>query len=296
MYNTIFKALNKTRNKINSLISFINEGKVNAEKIELIEEKLLGADIGYETVENILEIIKNTKEKEIKNKIKSHLLSLLPKKIEKKNIKSPTVLLVVGVNGTGKTTTAAKLASFYKKNNYQISLIAADTYRAAAIDQLKIWSERVDCHLVYNVQTSDPSAILFDGLISAKSKKSDIIIVDTAGRLHNYENLMFELKKMYTVVHKKFPEFLIKTLITIDANLGQNSIAQAEGFNKYIKLNGAVLTKLDGTARGGIVFQLYQKLGLPVQYIGFGEKIDDIDVFRPEMYVNSLFGFDNINK
>ena len=203
MYNNIFKALKKTRHKVNSLISIINKGNVNSEKIELLEEKLLESDIGYDTVKHILAIIKKTKEKEIKNKIESHLLSLLPEKINKKNINSPTVLLIVGVNGTGKTTTAAKLASFYKKNNYQISLIAADTYRAAAIDQLKIWSERVNCHLVYNSQTSDPSAILCDGLISAKSNKSDVIIVDTAGRLHNYENLMHELKKMHTVVYKQ---------------------------------------------------------------------------------------------
>ena len=198
--------------------------------------------------------------------------------------------MMVGVNGTGKTTSAAKLARIYRDQGKRVLLIAADTYRAAAIDQLKVWSKRADVRLVCNEKTKEPSAILFDGLTSARSSECEIVIVDTAGRLHTYENLMNELEKMHRIIENRFSEFVVKNLITIDSLLGQNSIVQAKEFNRHVPLDGAILTKLDGTAKGGIVFPLYKDLGIPVQYIGIGEDIRDIEPFDPENYLDGLFG------
>jgi len=199
------------------------------------------------------------------------------------------------VNGSGKTTTAAKLAQVYKNIGQTVTLIAADTYRAAAVDQLKIWGNRVGCHLVCNDKTSEPTSILFDGLVSAKSNNSNVIIVDTAGRLHTYSNLMEELAKMYRVVENRFPEFDIKSIIIMDASLGQNSVIQAKEFGKHVKLDGAILTKLDGTARGGIVFPLFQELKIPVQFIGVGEDLGDLEFFDPQNYVDGLLGLKQID-
>ena len=198
--------------------------------------------------------------------------------------------MMVGVNGTGKTTSAAKLARIYRDQGKRVLLIAADTYRAAAIDQIKVWSKRADVRLVCNEKTKEPSAILFDGLTSARSSECEIVIVDTAGRLHTYENLMSELEKMHRIIENRFSEFFVKNLITIDSLLGQNSIVQAKEFNRHVPLDGAILTKLDGTAKGGIVFPLYKDLGIPVQYISIGEDIMDIEPFDPENYLDGLFG------
>ena len=186
-----------------------------------------------------------------------YLLSQLTEKFTPSHYDSPVVIMMVGVNGTGKTTSAAKLARLYRDLGKDVLLIAADTYRAAAIDQLRVWSNRADVRLISNEQTKEPSAVLFDGLVSAKSAGSDIIIVDTAGRLHTYDNLMRELEKMHRILDDRFPEFLVKNLITIDSLLGQNSLVQAKEFNSRVPLDGAILTKLDGTAKGGIIFPLY---------------------------------------
>ena len=201
--------------------------------------------------------------------------------------------MVVGVNGTGKTTTVAKLAKLYKDMGNSVTLIAADTYRAAAVEQLRIWSNRAGVELVCNEDAKEPSAVLFDGLKSAKSDDSDVVIVDTAGRLHTYKNLMGELEKMHRISRDRFPEFFIKNIITIDSLLGQNSIVQAKEFNSHVPLDGAILTKLDGTAKGGIIFSLYKELGIPVQYIGIGEELSDLELFDPEKYVNGLIGKNN---
>jgi len=173
-----------------------------------------------------------------------------------------------------------------------VTLIAADTYRAAAVDQLKIWGNRVGCNLVCNEKTAEPTSVLFDGLESARANKSDVVIVDTAGRLHTYSNLMAELAKMYRVVENRFPEFTLRSLIVMDASLGQNSIIQAKEFGKHVKLDGAILTKLDGTARGGIVFPLFQELGIPVEFIGIGEDLYDLEHFDPNAYVDGLLGLE----
>jgi fused signal recognition particle receptor len=198
--------------------------------------------------------------------------------------------MVVGVNGTGKTTTAAKLASYYKKLGNNILMVAADTYRAAAIDQLKIWANRIDVDLVYNEKSKQPSSILFDGITAAKSKKIDVVIVDTAGRLHTNKNLMDELEKMYRMAELKFAEFTLSTLITLDASLGLNSLVQAREFLKIIQIDGAIMTKMDGSAKGGIIFPLYQDLGLAVRFIGLGEDLDDLITFDALEYTQGLLG------
>ena len=198
--------------------------------------------------------------------------------------------MVVGVNGTGKTTTAAKLAKFYKDQNKEVLMIAADTYRAAAIDQLKLWSNRIDVNIIYNDKSKQPSSVLFDGLNAAKSSKVEIVIVDTAGRLHTYKNLMQELGKMYYLAKNKFPEYKVSSLMTLDASFGQNSLIQVEEFLKTIVINSAVLTKMDGTAKGGIVFHLYKNLNIPVSFLGLGEDVGDLVTFDSSEYVKSLMG------
>ncbi len=293
MLNKLFKALSRSRSTIADAFKSLAGKRITPESLESLEEQLLGADLGFETVESIMDVVKRHTKSNFIEKVGDHLMSLLPESFNPVPFQVPTILMVVGVNGSGKTTTAAKLAQVYKKIGQTVTLIAADTYRAAAVDQLKIWGNRVGCHLVCNDKTSEPTAILFDGLVSAKSNNSNVIIVDTAGRLHTYSNLMEELAKMYRVMENRFPEFDIKSLIVMDASLGQNSVIQAKEFGKHVKLNGAILTKLDGTARGGIVFPLFQELKIPVQFIGIGEDLGDLESFDPKNYVDGLLGINH---
>ena len=276
------------------LQSLDKENTRTQEEIENIEEKLLLADIGYDTVESIIEIIKKFKAGDFLFEVKKYLINELPKLHDATILsKKPVVVMVVGVNGTGKTTSVAKLAKMYKDMGNSVTLIAADTYRAAAVEQLKVWSKRANVDLVCNENSNEPSSVLFDGLSISKKNNSDIVIVDTAGRLHTYKNLMSELEKMHRITMKRFPEYLIKNIITIDSLLGQNSIVQAKEFNKHVPIDGAILTKLDGTAKGGIIFSLYKEIGIPVQFIGLGEELSDFEVFDPEKYVNGLIGVDS---
>ena len=203
---------------------------------------------------------------------------------------------MVGVNGTGKTTSSAKLAKYYKSQGKKVLMIAADTYRAAAIDQLKIWSSRLDVEIIYNESSNQPSAVLFDGLTAAKSQSSDIVIVDTAGRLHTSKNLMSELEKMFRLSQKNFSSFNINSLITLDASLGQNSLIQAKDFASKVQLDGAILTKMDGTAKGGIIFPLYSESNIAVKFIGAGEDLDDLFIFNRDEYVQSFLGTNKINE
>ena len=184
----------------------------------------------------------------------------------------------------------AKLAKFYKDQNNEVLMIAADTYRAAAIDQLKLWSKRLDVKIVYNDKSQQPSSVLFDGLNAAKSNQIETVIVDTAGRLHTYKNLMQELEKMYYLAKNKFPEYKVSTLMTLDASFGQNSLIQVEEFLKFIEIDSVILTKMDGTAKGGIVFPLYKNLNVPVSFLGLGEDVDDLIIFDSSEYVKSLIG------
>ena len=217
--------------------------------------------------------------------------SILPQgTIESGDINGKIVIMVVGVNGTGKTTTTAKLAHYYQNLGKKVILVGCDTYRAAALEQLDTWAKRLDIRMICNEKSQEPSAVLFDGMTAADTFSSDIVIVDTAGRLHTNKNLMEELAKMERVISNKFSHYKLTTFITIDANLGQNSFLQANRFNDYIKIDGVVLTKMDGTAKGGIIFSLYRELGIPVQFIGVGEDLRDLILFNRKEYVNSLLG------
>ena len=290
MLSKLFNALENTRTSINQAFKKLKSENLLEEDIEGFEEQLLLADIGYDTVDGIITILRKLNKEDYIDKIREYLVNELPKKYTMENFESPIVIMMVGVNGTGKTTSSAKLAKIYKEQGKKVLLIAADTYRAAAIEQLEIWSNRAGVRLVYNNQTKEPSAVLFDGLNSAKSDNYEVVIVDTAGRLHTYDNLMAELEKMYRIIDNRFPEFLVKNLITIDSLLGQNSVVQAKQFNKHIPIDGAVLTKFDGTAKGGIIFPLYKQLGVSVKFIGTGEEISDIEFFDPQVYLDGLLG------
>ena len=290
MLSKLFSALERTRSSILIAFKKLNSDKLSDAGIEEVEEQLLLADVGFETVDNIIDILRKFTGDNCPNKIREYLLTQLPQKYLAVHSDQPIVFMMVGVNGTGKTTSAAKLARVYKDQGKKVLLIAADTYRAAAIEQLKVWSKRANVRLVCNEKTKEPSAVLFDGLTAARSSEFEIIIVDTAGRLHTYDNLMSELGKMHRIIENRFPKFLVKNLITIDSLLGQNSLAQAKEFNKYVPLDGAVLTKLDGTAKGGIIFPLYKELNIPVRYIGTGEEITDIEFFDPNNYLDGLLG------
>ena len=290
MIKTLFTALANSRSSFLQIFNFISKNKISPEELDLIEEMLIETDIGYDITSDIIGLIEREAKAglDLKNKIKSYLLNKLNAHSELDIKNNKTAILVIGVNGTGKTTTAAKLANFYSGMGKKVTLVAADTYRAAAVEQLKIWSKRVGCKLICNEKTSEPASVVFNGLASAKANETNLVIIDTAGRLHTSKNLMKELEKINNVIEKRFPEFSKFSLITIDASLGQNSLVQAREFGKYCNINGAVLTKLDGSAKGGIVFPLYSKLNIPVSFIGVGEGLNDLEVFSPSKYLDSI--------
>jgi fused signal recognition particle receptor len=287
----IFQALRRTRATVADAFDTVVQRKVSVESLEDLEDTLISADMGIDTVEAVLGVVEKNRKEEFLSKVEDYLVSALPEsKAIQQDKNSPIALLVVGVNGTGKTTSAAKLAHYYKSMGKKVLLVAADTYRAAAVEQLKTWANRLDVNIVCNTQSQQPSAILFDGLNAAKSQGTDIVIVDTAGRLHTYKNLMIELEKMYRVIESRFPEFKIHSLITLDASLGQNSLIQAREFSNTVQVDGAMLTKMDGTAKGGIIFPLFKELKIPVKFIGVGEDMDDLIVFNRNEYVQGLLG------
>ncbi len=287
----IFQALRRTRATVADAFDTVVQRKVSVESLEDLEDTLISTDMGIDTVEAVLGVVEKNRKEEFLSKVEDYLVSALPEsKAIQQDKNSPIALLVVGVNGTGKTTSAAKLAHYYKSMGKKVLLVAADTYRAAAVEQLKTWANRLDVNIVCNTQSQQPSAILFDGLNAAKSQGTDIVIVDTAGRLHTYKNLMIELEKMYRVIESRFPEFKIHSLITLDASLGQNSLIQAREFSNTVQVDGAMLTKMDGTAKGGIIFPLFKELKIPVKFIGVGEDMDDLIVFNRNEYVQGLLG------
>ena len=292
MINSIIKALSSSRAKFSKIVNLISKNNISNQEIELIEELLIEADLGFNLSEGIIGIIKkqsNSNSDLIKD-IKLHLKNLLREYHNELNLKEKkTAILIVGINGSGKTTSAAKLANYYKNLGKNVSLIAADTYRAAAVDQLRIWSERVGCRFIYNEKSTEPASVAYNGLESANSQNENLAIIDTAGRIHTSENLMSELAKISRLIENRFPQFSKISLITIDASIGQNSIVQAEQFRKSSDISGAILTKLDGTAKGGVVFPLYDKLKIPINFVGLGEGIGDLKVFDPDKYVESIF-------
>ena len=289
----IFNALRKTRSSISEPLKALKRKKIDKSLLLQLENSLIASDVGINTAEIIIDKLKNNKTDDPFKLIQEILSSHLPNQKDIPIIPSKSVIFLVGVNGTGKTTTTAKLANLLRKQNFNISLVGADTYRAAAAEQLEEWARRLKMNIVSNAQSGDPSAVLFDGLKSAKKNESDIVIVDTAGRLHTYKNLMSELEKMVRLVNRHFSEFNIVSLLTIDANLGQNSLIQAREFTRLFKIDGVILTKMDGTARGGIAFSLYEELKIPVMYVGIGEKLEDLIPFDAHEYIKSIVGVDD---
>ena len=290
----IFQALSKTRKKVANAFDNIIRGSVTSDSLEELEEILFSTDMGYDTVKSIVNVVENNPNDGFLSEVEDHLISILPPIEENYLISNkPLIVMIVGVNGTGKTTTAAKLSRYYKNQGKNILLIAADTYRAAAIDQLKVWANRLEVDLIYNDQSNKPSSVLFDGLKAAKSNHSDFVIVDTAGRLHTDRNLMSELEKMHRLIKTKFSEFELSSLITLDASLGLNSLNQAKEFVKSADIEGAIITKMDGSAKGGIIFPIYKELELPVRFMGTGEDLDDLTLFDAKEYTQGLLGTKN---
>ncbi|MGM0651431.1 MAG: signal recognition particle-docking protein FtsY [Bacillota bacterium] len=281
---------------IDRLGSLFSGGQVDEEFYEELEEILVSGDVGVETTMRLVKDLRD-EVKESKLKERAEVKELLIKKLtalmtsSANDIKiddKPHVILLIGVNGSGKTTSAAKLANLYKKAGKSVLLVAGDTFRAAAIEQIEIWAERAGVELIKQQPGSDPSALFFDAMNSARSRNIDIVIGDTAGRLHNKFNLMEELNKINRVVARFQERAPHQVLLVLDATTGQNAIAQAQSFNKSMPVTGLILTKLDGTARGGIVLSIHDTLNIPVCYVGLGEKIEDLAPFEPAEFARAL--------
>ncbi len=296
----IRSGLSKTREQVFGQIQEIifTARKIDNELLEEIEDLLISGDVGVDTTVEIIE--------KVKNRVKRHnfettgeLYQILKEEIADMFVPPPNdswegkpkpyVILVVGVNGTGKTTSIAKIAARYKNEGKKVMLVAADTFRAAAIEQLQIWAERVGVDIIKHQSGSDPAAVVYDGMNAARARGTDVVIIDTAGRLHTKVNLMEELKKINRVIQKVIPKAPHQTLLVLDATIGQNALSQARQFIQTVGVNGIILTKLDGTAKGGAVIGISHQLKLPVIYVGLGEKIDDLQPFDPQLFVEGLF-------
>ncbi len=250
----------------------------------------MGAACAEEALEKLRETVKTQKLRtagQAKTALKEILVGML--EVEKPVLKWPMVILMVGVNGVGKTTTIGKLALRFQGLGRTIILCAADTFRAAAADQLQVWSERARCPIVRHKEGADPAGVVFDGVQAAKAQKADLLIVDTAGRLHNKKNLMDEMEKIRRVIDREYPEAMVRCLLVVDATTGQNGLQQARAFREAAGINGIVLTKLDGTAKGGIAFGIVRELKTPVMYVGVGEGIEDLQAFDAKEFVDALF-------
>lgn len=293
------EGLEKTRKNIFGGVDAILGGftKIDDDLFDELEESLIMADLGVDTTLKIIENLRKRVKKEraedpslIKGMLEDEITAILEEGVDEKfEVKSPCVMLVIGVNGVGKTTTIGKLAANYKAEGKKVLLAAADTFRAAAIDQLRIWGERSGIDVICHEENSDPAAVVFDAVNAAKSRKADVLICDTAGRLHNKKNLMEELKKIARVIGREYPEANSEVLLVLDATTGQNALQQAKLFNEVADITGLVLTKLDGTAKGGIVIAIKNELNIPVRYIGVGEGIGDLQLFDPREFSKALF-------
>lgn len=299
-FGRLVEGLTKTRNNIVSGIDSIFSGfsAIDDDFYEEIEETLIMGDLGIQTTTSIIENLRQTvKEQHIKEpaECKQILIDTIKKQMdlgenayEFENRKS--VVLVIGVNGVGKTTSVGKLAGQLKDSGRKVLLGAADTFRAGAIEQLTEWANRAGVDIIAQQEGSDPAAVVYDAVSAAKSRNADVLICDTAGRLHNKKNLMEELKKINRIIDKEYPEAYRENLVVLDGTTGQNALAQARQFMEAADVTGIILTKLDGTAKGGIAVAIQSELGIPVKYIGIGEKIDDLQKFNAEEFVNALFG------
>ena len=297
-FKRLKEGLSKTRNSIvDSFSSVFGASHIDDDFYEELEETFIMADMGYETTEKVIENLKErVKEARIKEPAacKELIINIIRDQMmvdesaydfEKKK----SVILVIGVNGVGKTTTIGKLAAQYKKSGKKVLIAAADTFRAAAIDQLKTWADRAGVEMISHNEGADPAAVVYDAVSAAKARNTDILLIDTAGRLHNKKNLMDELAKMRRIISRDYPDANVESLIVLDGTTGQNALEQARQFSNVTEIDGIVITKLDGTAKGGIAIAIQAELNVPVKFIGIGEKIDDLQRFDPSAYVEALF-------
>lgn len=298
IFSKIAAGLKKTKDsmmgKLEALMNSFT--KIDEDFFEELEELLITCDIGVETSLEICgELRKKVKEKgltetaQLMDELKEIITEMLGEDKSLDVSSKPAVILVIGVNGAGKTTTIGKLAARYKNEGKNVLVAAADTFRAAAIDQLEVWTQRAGVDIVKHEEGSDPAAVVFDAVTAAKARNVDVLICDTAGRLHNKKNLMDELKKISRIVHQQAEGCSLETLLVLDATTGQNAVNQAKLFGETADITGIVLTKLDGTAKGGIIISIHRELGIPVKLVGVGEKLDDLQDFRAKDFVNALF-------
>ena len=297
LYDKIKQGLGRTRDLFSGLATLLRlRGKVDKDFLAELEKSLYRADVGTATTSQIVERVREAfLDKEVDGDVEVFVKQMLREQLTTGagiNFRpvGPTVILVAGVNGAGKTTSIAKLAYRLKNEGKKVLVAAGDTFRAAAVEQLSIWCDRIGVDLVKNAQGSDPAAVAHDACDRAKARGYDVLIVDTAGRLHTQSHLMRELEKIHRVVSKQIEDAPHEVLLILDGTNGQNAIIQAEQFKKTVKCTGIVLTKLDGTAKGGAIFAIKQKLDLPVKFIGIGEKLDDLEPFDAETYVEALLG------
>ena len=297
-FKKISDGLKKTRDSfMGALTGLVNSfTKIDEELFEELEEILIMSDIGVNTASKICDELRARIKKDgvtdpslIKGMLKEIVAEMVAGDIELKINTKPSIIIVIGVNGAGKTTTIGKLALQLKNQGKSIVLGAADTFRAAAIDQLGVWADRAGVPMISNAEGSDPASVVFDTIATAKARDTDVIICDTAGRLHNKKNLMDELAKIFRIVKRELPDADMEALLVLDATTGQNAVNQAKEFGNVTEISGIVLTKLDGTARGGVVVTIQDELNIPVKFIGVGEQIDDLQPFVPEDFANALF-------
>ena len=297
LFDRIKAGLQKTRavfsGRMDELVE--NYQKLDDEFFEDLSDVLIMADVGMKTTELAVSRLREKCKAEkigsaeqAREALKEILADMM--RTEPMRLESPMVLLVIGVNGVGKTTTIGKLATRFKTVGRRVIICAADTFRAAAAEQLTVWAERADVPIIKQKEGADPAAVVFDGIQAARGRHADVLIVDTAGRLHNKTHLMEELKKISRVAEREYPEAKVKALLVIDATTGQNGLQQAMLFKEVANIEGIVLTKLDGTAKGGIAIAIRNELGLPVYYIGFGEQLDDLQPFDAKQFVDAIFG------
>jgi fused signal recognition particle receptor len=298
LFKRINQGLKKTRDSMSGAINAALYGKneIDDDFYDELEEILVMSDVGVTTAMEIVQKLRDSvfkknlhKAKDVKKEIRDIVAELLSGGEEIDMITVPSVILVIGVNGVGKTTSIGKMAAMFKDEGKRVILGAADTFRAAAIDQLEIWADRAGVDIVKHKEGADPAAVVFDTISAGKARNADIIICDTAGRLHNKKNLMEELAKIYRVIDRQLPYADREILLVLDATTGQNAVNQAKEFKEVADITGIILTKLDGTAKGGIVISIKKELGIPVKFIGVGEKIDDLQAFSADEFVNALF-------
>lgn len=289
-FEKLRQGLEKTRKTFfDGIKQLLGVGRIDEETLQELEELLIAADVGHQTTTWIIEKLKRERSDDPIASLKKILVELLDADTSLNLTGSPSVISVVGVNGSGKTTSVAKLASQFQAMGKSVVMAAADTFRAAAIEQLKVWGERINCTVIAHEEGSDPAAVAYDAVNHAKSKSKDIVIIDTAGRLHTKKNLMEELRKIHRVVTKLVDGAPHEVLLVIDATTGQNGLVQARIFKEMVNVTGLVITKLDGTAKGGVALAIKHELSLPIKFIGVGESAEDLKPFDAKQFVEALF-------